>query len=118
MPEYQRAVCNGTLTVRVGREGDTQLVALCGELDLANAGTAEAELETVLASVATEVVVDMRDLEFIDSTGIALLVTALHRNGGQDRLRFIPSRSPAVHRVLEITGLEDRLPLAVGSTTR
>lgn len=114
MSEHPRAICDGTLTVRVGRADDAHLVALCGELDLANAGTAEAELETALAN-ETEVVVDMRELEFIDSTGIALLVAALNRNGGQDRLRFIPSRALAVQRVLEVTGIEDKLPLAEGS---
>ena len=112
MSEYSRTICDGTLTVRIGKAEDVQLVALCGELDLANAETAKAELETVLADEAVEAVVDMRELEFIDSTGIALLVATLNGHGDGGRLRFIPSRSPAVHRVLEVTGIEDKLPLA------
>jgi anti-anti-sigma factor len=54
----------------------------------------------------------MRELEFIDSTGIALLVAALGHNSDGDRVRFIPSPAPAVARVLELTGLAERLPLA------
>ena len=53
----------------------------------------------------------MRELEFIDSTGIALLVAARsQRRRGRGPLH--PQRSPAVTRVLELTGLSERLPLA------
>ena len=53
----------------------------------------------------------MSELEFIDSTGIALLVATLGRNEDETRIRFVPSASPAVTRVLELTGLAERLPL-------
>jgi anti-sigma B factor antagonist len=108
----QRDIADGTLVVRTARQGDTRVISLCGELDLANAGTAEAELQASLESDDTAVVIDMRELEFIDSTGIALLVAALGHNGGEARVRFIPSAAPAVARVLELTGLAERLPLA------
>jgi anti-sigma B factor antagonist len=108
----QRDISDGALVVRHARQGDTQLISLCGELDLANCRTAEAELHRAMDAGENEVVVDMRELEFIDSTGIALLVAALHRNGEAGRLRFIPSRSPTVARVLQLTGIEERLPLA------
>ena len=57
------------LPVRVGR-GRAPLVALAGELDLANAATAEASSSRL--SGGSRRVVDLRQLEFIDSTGIAL----------------------------------------------
>jgi anti-anti-sigma factor len=107
-------VSDGTLTVRIARDGSAQVVSLCGELDLANAGTAEAELETALAD-GTGVVVDMRALEFIDSTGMALLVASLNRVGGDGKLTFVPSATPAVNRVLDLTGIAERLPVANGS---
>jgi anti-anti-sigma factor len=108
----QRDIVDGTLVVRTARDGDAHLVALCGELDLANAGTAKAALDASLGDDGSRVVIDMSELEFIDSTGIALLVAALGRNGGEDRVRFVPSTAPAVTRVLELTGLSERLPLA------
>ncbi len=111
MPKNQRNISDGTLVVRCVRDGDTQVISLCGELDLANCTTAEAELHEALDS-GTEVVVDMRELEFLDSTGIALLVAALRRNGDATRLRFIPSQFPAVTRVLQVTGIAERLPFA------
>jgi anti-anti-sigma factor len=106
----QREIANGTLEVRTSKVGETHVISLSGELDLANADTAEAALEVSLRE-ERQVVVDMRELEFIDSTGIALLVAALGHDGGAE-LRFVPSSSPTVNRVLELTGLAERLPLA------
>jgi len=108
----QRDIADGTLVVRTEKQEGAHTIALCGELDLANAATAEAELKASLEADGTEVVVDMRKLEFIDSTGIALLVAALGQDGDESRIRFIPSDSPAVARVLDLTGLAERLPLA------
>lgn len=112
MSSEQRDIADGTLVVRTAKDGDTHVISLCGELDLANASTAEAALEAPFAENGSQIIVDMRELEFIDSTGIALLVAALARNDGKERIRFIPSSAPAVTRVLELTGLAERLPLA------
>jgi anti-sigma B factor antagonist len=113
VPAERREIADGTLVLRSEREGEVHRLALCGELDLANAATAEAELGTVLADDASEVVIDMRELEFIDSTGIALLVATLSRDDSErPRVRFVPSDSAAVNRVLDLTGLSERLPLA------
>jgi anti-sigma B factor antagonist len=112
LPSEQRDIADGTLVVRTERDQDTHTIALCGELDLANAATAEAELKASLESDGAAVVIDMSELEFIDSTGIALLVATLGRDSDETRLRFIPSSYPAVARVLELTGLAERLPLA------
>jgi len=112
MPSQQREIADGTLVVRSLENDGGRVVAFAGELDLANAGTAESALQSSLEDPSTSVIVDMRELEFIDSTGIALLVSALSRNEGGVRVSFIPSDSPAVTRVLELTGLAERLPLA------
>jgi anti-sigma B factor antagonist len=112
MSSYQREIADGTLVVRTDRDDGRHVIALCGELDLANAGTAESELGACLDDGDATVVVDMRELEFIDSTGIALLVATLGHNDPEvSRVRFVPSASPAVSRVLELTGLAERLPL-------
>jgi anti-anti-sigma factor len=99
------------------RHGDTRVLMLEGELDLANAGLLETELGEALGDGACRIVVDMRRLEFIDSTGIALLVAALGQDGDAGRLRFVPSQTDAVTRVLQLTGVEERLPLADGVST-
>jgi anti-anti-sigma factor len=92
-------------------EGERLRVSLCGELDLSNACTAELQLEEALNS-GRPLLIDLTNLEFLDSTGIALLVAALGRPDAGSRLRFLPSETLGVRRVLSLTGLEERLPYA------
>jgi len=99
------------LGLRSEREGETHVVELLGELDLAGAPALEEELLRVEATDATAIVIDVRRLEFIDSTGIRLLVMAADRCHDGARLTLL--RGPGqVHRVFELTGLAARLPFA------
>src|SRR4051794_27688966 len=89
----------------------THWITLEGELDLASAADVEAELESAEQSGAERIVVDLESLTFIDSTGLALLVAAINRSEADAcRLRIKPSESVGVLRVLETTGIADRLP--------
>jgi len=100
----------GSLAVRSERTGDAHVIELIGELDLDGAPRLEQELTSVEASDAESIVVDLGGLEFIDSTGIRLLVMASERSPDG---RFSLLRGPRqVHRVFEITDLADRLPFA------
>jgi anti-anti-sigma factor len=86
-------------------------VVFSGELDIATHGDAEATLREAQESGVALVVLDLRGLNFMDSTGLRLLVQAdsrAHESG--QRLAIV--RGPeAVHRVLEITGLDAKLDL-------
>lgn len=97
--------------VRIDEDSDAVTLSLCGELDLATSPKTQEELERALRNGAAQVVVDLTDLTFIDSTGIALFVFA-KREDEQGRLRFLPSNSPAVRRVLAVTGLDQAFGLA------
>ena len=100
----------GNLGVRSEREGEALIIELVGELDLDGAPRLEEALREAEASDATSIVVDLGGLEFIDSTGLRLLVMAAERC---DNGRFSLLRGPKqVHRVFEITDLVDRLPFA------
>jgi anti-sigma B factor antagonist len=110
----QRSIKAGPLKLQIEQYGETRVIQLSGELDLANAGPVERELQSALSD-GGRVVVDMSDLDFIDSTGIALLVNAAGEDDGDGRIRFLRSRAPGVIRVLELTGVADRLPFADGS---
>lgn len=101
-------VHDGLLTVQRTSEGERLRVAFSGEMDLANAETAGLTLREALSSPKS-VVVDLAKLEFLDSTGIAMLVNAM-REGGE-RLSFLPSRHAAVTRILNLTGLDERMKL-------
>ena len=106
----ERARNQGTLILRSARDGDAHVVELLGELDIAGAPRLEQEFRDVEAGDAGSIIVDLRGLEFIDSTGIRLLVMAAERC---TEGRFSLLRGPRqVHRVFEITDLADRLPFA------
>jgi anti-anti-sigma factor len=90
--------------------GDRVVVALAGELDLATAPSLE-EVVLPLVAAGRHAVVDLRGLEFMDSTGVRVLVAANAAASDHDgRVSLV--RSPpgsAVQRVLEISGLESVL---------
>lgn len=103
---------DGLLIVQSARASSGWTIRLSGELDLSNAATLSAELEQVEQEMASgRVTIDMTTLEFIDSTGIAVLVAAhkrLNRDG--ERLFVVRSKATSVRRVMKITGLDRGLP--------
>lgn len=109
---------DGLLTVSCTDEGAHIRLALQGELDLSNMPTLEAAMEDAIES-EKKVVIDLGQLEFLDSNGLALIVHTLGRSDAE-RFSFIPSKSNGVRRLLNLTGLEERmvtatqLPLRVG----
>lgn len=111
--EYRDA-STGLLSVGVFDDGGSRVIRVGGELDLSTVPSLEQELGAALERPEGGVVVDLSDLEFIDSTGIAVLVRAMGDGDGESRLRFVPSRSEAVVRVLEMTGVAERMQLADG----
>jgi anti-anti-sigma factor len=105
-------VQDGLLTVRRADEGAQVRLALHGELDLSNVPTLEMTLDGAIAS-GKKVLIDLDRLEFLDSTGLALIVHTLARNDAE-RFSFVPSRSNGVRRVLSLTGLDERMVVSSG----
>jgi anti-anti-sigma factor len=83
------------------------VVKLCGEIDISNADQVGAELARFLAEGTRRLVVDMSALEFMDSSGIAML---LHAAAQVDSIS-VRRPSPVVRRIIEATGLETTLPM-------
>jgi anti-sigma B factor antagonist len=79
-------------------------IAISGELDLA---TAPAVLEPLQEArdAGEHLVINLRECEFIDSRGIAVLVKAHGELAEAGRRLILFGASQQVHRVLEITGL-------------
>lgn len=113
IPEQSRAehiTDLGQLTLREYREGDVHTIALTGELDLSNAAEVERALLHAEATDASTILVDLSELQFMDSTGIRLLVAADARSRA-DSARLRLTRPPAqVFRVLCIAGIDRLLP--------
>ena len=89
----------------VDRSPDGTLV-LSGELDLATAHVLQSVLDQGTADA--DITLDMSGLDFMDSTGIKLIITAARRLEGGNRLIL---RSPAapIRRVLDLVQI-DRVP--------
>ena len=94
-------------------EHGVRTISVRGELDLSTAPELEAPLEQTLESGEGSVLIDLCQCEFIDSTGIALIVRAWQRldGGGDGRSLVLCSENDQVRRVLEITGLELSIPV-------
>jgi anti-sigma B factor antagonist len=94
------------LSIDVQREGDDALVRVAGELDISTSPDLQDALAE-LTDAPRRVVVDLSDLEFCDSTGLAALLgahKALGEAGGTLELRH-PSKM--VVGLVQITGLDD-----------
>src|SRR4051794_26125865 len=91
------------------RSGQTN-VHLKGELDLAAHDAFLEALDEAESAHAPLVIVDMRELRFIDSCGIrALLVAVDHAKRNNHRVVFTPG-TPVVERTLELAGVSPLLP--------
>jgi anti-anti-sigma factor len=94
-------------TIDVDDRDDRVVVVPRGELDMASAP----ELEDAIASrldQGTWVVLDLRALDFIDSSGLRVVVGA-HRAAEEGGGRFTCVRGPSgstVHRIVEIAGID------------
>ncbi len=104
-PDWRRGP--GTLRVRSLRHGDTHVVELAGELDIAGLPAVERELERAEDGEARTVVLDLRGLGFIDSSGLRVVVLAHRRQRGR---LVVVKGPPRVQRVFEVCGLAKRLP--------
>jgi len=103
LPEDSDAVL-GILQAHISRTGETATLALIGEFDLATVDTVRERLAEVRREAPSRVVIDLRGLTFIDSTGISFLLSAV-KEDGDGRLSFIASEAPAVRRVFAVTGV-------------
>jgi anti-sigma B factor antagonist len=98
--------------VEVRSQGRASVITVSGELDLASSAALEEELVRVAESDSEQVILDLRGLEFMDSTGLSTLVKA-HQRAQEAGQRFGLVRGPQqVQRLLSLTGVAERLPFA------
>jgi anti-sigma B factor antagonist len=86
-------------------------IALAGELDISSAPGVDEELTRIEVDAPAVVVLDLRGLAFMDSTGLRLIVSADARAREQGR-RLVVVRGPeAVQRIFRVTRLDERLDM-------
>lgn len=97
--------------LRIVRNGRSTRIAPCGELDIATTPELEQALADATADAVTEIVLDLRELTFMDSSGLRALAQANTR-AGEAGVELSIWRGPRqIERVLEISGLGELLPL-------
>ncbi len=91
-------------------EGSATRVTVRGEIDMATAPQLNDLLNALIDAGSSDIVLEARGLEFLDSTGIGVLVAARNRLGNGGTLS-IASPPPHVRKVLELTGADVRMPI-------
>jgi anti-sigma B factor antagonist len=97
--------------VEVRRNGAAAVVSVSGELDLASGPELEAELDQLTGPDVQLVVIDLRRLDFMDSTGLSILVRAHQRLAAEGAEMGLVRGSQQVQRLLDLTGVAERLRL-------
>ena len=87
-------------------------VRVRGEVDLSVVGKLDSEMRRAEATKASKIELDLDQLDFLDASGVRLLLDLAQRSRRNGRrLRIKPGNSPQVRRVLELTGVVEHLPL-------
>ena len=98
-------------TVHLQPRSDVALIVVSGELDLASAPELEQALDQIRPERNKLAIVDLRELEFMDSTGLSIIVRAHQRLAEAGCELTLIKGPPQVQRLLDLTGVADRLRL-------
>jgi anti-sigma B factor antagonist len=90
---------------RVERQGDALRLILEGEIDMYVAPSLRDVLHQLIAEKPKEIVVDLKNVPFIDSSGVATLVEAVRRLKGTNSTLRVENPSQPVRYTFEITQL-------------
>jgi anti-sigma B factor antagonist len=108
-----RAVGLEPFVVEVQRRDDVAIVQPRGELDVATVETLRAALAAI--ENAGRLVLDLRGLSFLDSTGLHLLV-ALHQRAQRDGFQLtLHAPAAPIDRAIRLCGLDEALPFVDAS---
>jgi anti-sigma B factor antagonist len=95
--------------LEIGRFQDEEgvVLELHGQLDLSSTAELERQLTTLVAEPPGRILIDLRNLDFMDSTGLAMLVRARQAAEEHGHKLCLRAGNHHVHRLFELTGLTD-----------
>lgn len=95
--------------VEIQAVGQTVVLHLRGELDVATVQHVRRALAHPVAREASAIVFDLAELTFLDSTGIHLFLSAWHGTQADQRSLVLRNPSPAALKALRLTGVDQLL---------
>jgi anti-sigma B factor antagonist len=99
------------LDLDISTQGDTSIVTLVGEIDVYTAPRLRQALIDLVSQGATDIVVDMDRVDFLDSTGLGVLVGGLKRvKSAEGDLRLVVTQD-RIMKIFDITGLSKEFPI-------
>ena len=98
------------LDLESGTSGTSGSVVVRGEVDMATAPQLRDALFDLLDSGATRITIDCRGLEFLDSSGIGVLI-AVRKRLGDDGALTLEAPPAHVRKVLELTGVTEHVTI-------
>lgn len=103
-----------TLALSVQPDRDRVVLVVSGEIDLATIDDLDAAVRELRAVDWPEIALDLRAVEVIGSTGLAWLLTTTDTADAQGWTLTLTDGSPALSRLLRLTGMRGRFHWARG----
>jgi anti-sigma B factor antagonist len=97
-------VMNLDLKERISENGI--VIELKGELDIFSSPTLKDKLYSLIDTSSNDVIIDMNDVTYIDSTGLGVFVGALKKSRQKGTNIVLKNLKPNVRKVFTITGLD------------
>ena len=90
-------------------EGDIQKLEVQGEIDVANADELRTHISEALNFGPTQLIINMAEVSYIDSTGIGVLVGGAHSAQDAGAVLRVENPQPSVKRVFTLLGVDEKL---------
>jgi anti-sigma B factor antagonist len=99
------------LNIRTEKDDTVCTVVLEGEVDVYTAPRLKEQLVSLIEGGCTNIIIDLQNVGFIDSSGLGVLVSALRRARERDgAVRIVCSRDNVL-KIFRITGLDKVFPI-------
>src|SRR2546425_3360927 len=99
------------LDVESIREKDLSVIALRGEIDVYTAPLLRQKIVDLVDEGALNIVVDMEKVDFLDSTGLGVLVEGLKRVKTRGGNLSLVATQDKILKIFDITGLNKAFPI-------
>jgi anti-sigma B factor antagonist len=99
------------LSLSTRTEGDRTVVSVSGEIDVYTAPKLREQLIDLVSAGVYHIIVDMENVEFLDSTGLGVLVGGLKRVRAHDGSLRLVCTQERILKIFRITGLTKVFPI-------